>query len=352
VSAFCSWYLFSLVRTSFLVRIPNALAVSVLGPALVLAGCGSDDSGGDVAVSGEFGDKPELTVPGGEPAAELVVTVLSEGDGPEVAAGDLLVVNYLGQTWEPRAAAETTEEAPPDESADDTATEGEGAEGEDADEQPADGEPVPFVFDSSYDRGEPASFEIGVGMVIGGWDEGLVGQNVGSRVLLSIPPDLGYGGMEGHDLAGDTLLFVVDILGTYNASLPISGEPVDELAADLPTVSGEGAEEPTVEFPASAEPVGESTTDLLVAGDGAELGRSLVVKALEASYDGETGYSSWSSDRVEVITSEMVPGLAEALEGQRVGSRVLSRIAPADNPTEDNPDGEPIVIVLDIVGTF
>lgn len=328
-------------------RRPHALAVLVLGAGLALAGCGSDNASGDnasgdsasgdLAVSGEFGDKPEITVPAGNPSDELVVDVLSEGDGPEVAAGDLLVVNYLGQTWEPRPAGEgaaTGEDAAEDESA------------------AADGELAPFVFDNSYDRGEPADFEIGVGMVIGGWDEGLVGQTVGSRVLLSIPPALGYGGMEGHDLAGDTLLFVVDILGAYNSGLSISGEPVDDLSGDLPTVTGDGAEEPTVEFPAAAEPVEESTTDVLLAGDGAELGRSLVVKVLEASYDGETGYSSWSSDRVEVITAEMVPGLADALDGQRVGSRVVSRIAPSDNPTEENPDGEPIVIVLDIVGTF
>ena len=339
-------------------RTPKAVAVLVLGAGLVLAGCGSDDdgstAGGDVVVSGEFGDKPQITVPSDDASAELVVDVLSEGDGPEVAAGDLLVVNYLGQTWEPRPAGETTEDAPDDEATGDSDETAEGDATEEATEDaPAgDGEPAPFIFDNSYDRGEPAAFEIGVGMVIGGWDEGLVGQNVGSRVLLSIPPELGYGSMEGHDLASDTLLFVIDIIGTYNASMPISGEPIDDLPGDMPSVSGEGAEEPTVDFPASAEPVGESTTDLLVAGDGAELGNSLVVKALEASYDGETGYSSWSSDRVEVITSDMVPGLAEALDGQRVGSRVVSRIAPSDNPTEDNPEGEPIVIVLDIVGTF
>lgn len=332
-------------------RKPQALAVLVLGAALALVGCGSNDdsdnastdgsagSVGDVTVSGAFGDKPEITVPAGEPADTLVVDVISEGDGAEVAAGDLLVVNYLGQTWDPRPAGETRGGETDDETSSDESA-------------AAEGDVVPFVFDNSYDRGEPASFEIGVGMVIGGWDEGLVGQNVGSRVLLSIPPDLGYGGMEGHDLANDTLLFVVDILDTYNASLSISGEPVDDLAGDLPVVTGDGADEPTVEFPASAEPVDESTTDLLIAGDGAELGRSLVVKALETSYDGETGYSSWASDRVEVIDAEMVPGLAAALEGQRVGSRVLSRIAPSDNLTEENPDGEPIVIVLDIVGTF
>lgn len=322
-------------------RKPPAIAALVLGAALVLAGCGSDQSApDDLAVSGEFGEKPELTVPAGEPSDELVVDVLSAGDGAEVEAGDLLVVNYLGQTWEPRSASELPG---PDAGAD---------EGTADDEPAADDGPVPFVFDNSYDRGEPTAFEIGVGMVIPGWDEALVGQKVGSRVLLSIPPELGYGGAEGHDLAADTLLFVVDIIDRYNVSSPISGESVENLGTDVPTVAGEGAEEPTVEFPASAEPVTESTVDLLVAGDGAELGDSLVVKALEASYNGELGYSSWSAGRVEVISADMVPGLAETLEGQRVGSRVLSRIAAVDNPTQENPDGEPIVIVLDIVGSY
>jgi peptidylprolyl isomerase len=75
------------------------------------------------------------------------------------------------------------------------------------------------VFDNSYDRGSSISFGIGVGQVISGWDEGLVGQQVGSRVLLSIPSHLGYGdrgvpqaGIKG----GDTLVFVVDVVGTSN----------------------------------------------------------------------------------------------------------------------------------------
>ncbi len=70
-------------------------------------------------------------------------------------------------------------------------------------------------FDSSWDRGEPSSFPIGVGGVIAGWDEGLVGQTVGSQVLLVIPPEQGYGA-DGNPDAGisgtDTLVFVVDIL--------------------------------------------------------------------------------------------------------------------------------------------
>ncbi|WP_449062859.1 FKBP-type peptidyl-prolyl cis-trans isomerase [Planomonospora algeriensis] len=73
-------------------------------------------------------------------------------------------------------------------------------------------------FDSSWGRGEPATFPIGVGQVVKGWDQTLVGQTVGSRVLVSIPPDLGYG-EQGNPQAGikgtDTLVFLVDIVGAY-----------------------------------------------------------------------------------------------------------------------------------------
>jgi peptidylprolyl isomerase len=124
--------------------------------------------------TGSFGEKPTLTFPDAAAPAELEVVVLSRGDGDLVEVGDDLVVHYLGQGW------------------------------------------GGHVFDNSYDRGESISFPIGVGAVIGGWDEGLVGQQIGSRVLLSIPPHLGYGdrgvaaaGIKG----GDTLVFVVDIVG-------------------------------------------------------------------------------------------------------------------------------------------
>jgi peptidylprolyl isomerase len=124
--------------------------------------------------SGSFGEKPVLTFPATPAPAELEVLVLSRGDGALVEAGDDLVVHYLGQTW------------------------------------------GGHVFDTSYDRGSSINFPIGVGAVIAGWDEALVGQQIGSRVLVSIPPHQGYGdrgvpqaGIKG----GDTLVFVVDIVG-------------------------------------------------------------------------------------------------------------------------------------------
>ena len=69
------------------------------------------------------------------------------------------------------------------------------------------------VFDSSWSRGAPATFSIGTGGVIPGWDKGLVGKKVGSRVLLVVPPADGYGAQaQGKIPANSTLVFVVDIL--------------------------------------------------------------------------------------------------------------------------------------------
>ena len=126
------------------------------------------------SASGSFGDKPTLAFPASPAPPELAVKVLAPGDGALVEAGDSIVVNYLGQTW------------------------------------------GGHVFDNSYDRGSTISFPIGVGAVIGGWDAGLVGQAIGSRVLLSIPPHEGYGprGVPQAGIRGtDTLVFVVDVVG-------------------------------------------------------------------------------------------------------------------------------------------
>lgn len=52
--------------------------------------------------------------------------------------------------------------------------------------------------------------------MIAGWDEGLVGQTVGTQVLLVIPPDKGYGASGSEGISGtDTLVFVVDILDAF-----------------------------------------------------------------------------------------------------------------------------------------
>ena len=96
--------------------------------------------------------KPTITVPAGAAApTQLVTQVLIKGTGPAVTAGQTITVHYTGVKWDGKQ------------------------------------------FDSSWDRGQPLDTAIGNGSVIAGWDEGLVGQTVGSQVLLVVPPDKGYG---------------------------------------------------------------------------------------------------------------------------------------------------------------
>ena len=129
----------------------------------------------NITVTGEFGRKPSLAFEG-TPCDALAVEVLHAGDGQQVEAGDTITCHYYGAVFGSKA-----------------------------------------DFDNSFDRGGALSFQIGVGMVIKGWDQTLVGKNVGSRLLVSIPPEKGYG-PRGNPRAGirgtDTLVFVVDLVST------------------------------------------------------------------------------------------------------------------------------------------
>lgn len=70
-------------------------------------------------------------------------------------------------------------------------------------------------FDSSYSRNQPFSFTIGVGQVIAGWDEGVMGMKIGGKRRLIIPSELGYGSRGAGRVIppNATLIFEVELLG-------------------------------------------------------------------------------------------------------------------------------------------
>lgn len=154
----------------------TAAVVNTIGtPSSTAAAAGS--ATGDVAlpeVSGPADAKPTIKIPSSAPPATLQAKVITKGTGAAVAKGDTITIQYVGVLWR------------------------DGKE-----------------FDSSWSRGQTASFPIGVGQLIAGWDEAIPGMTYGSRVLLVVPPDKGYGS-GGQPAAGilgtDTMVFVVDIL--------------------------------------------------------------------------------------------------------------------------------------------
>jgi peptidylprolyl isomerase len=119
-------------------------------------------------------EPPTVVIPDTEPSTELLLKVLEEGDGETVEAGDQVSVKYQGLNW-------ATKE----------------------------------IFDQSY-PGDPATF--GTDQVIAGFGAALVGQKVGTKLIVTIPPEFGYGTDAGaHELGGQTLVFVVEITDTTRA---------------------------------------------------------------------------------------------------------------------------------------
>lgn len=111
-------------------------------------------------------NQPEASAP-----SDLVSEDLTVGTGPAVVAGDTVSVHYTG-----------------------TLTNGQ-------------------KFDSSLDRGQPFEFSVGAGQVIKGWDQGLVGMQVGGKRKLTIPASLGYGNRSvGTIPANSTLIFEIELL--------------------------------------------------------------------------------------------------------------------------------------------
>lgn len=142
------------------------------------AWCAATEPTGDFATVEFSADGiPTVTIPAADAPEGVQLEVLTEGDGDVVEEGDNVTVDYTGVKW-------------------------------------SDG----TVFDSSFERGEPATFA--TTGVVTGFQRALEGQKVGSTVLVSMAPACGYGeaGSSEHELAGETLVFVVNIISVEPAA--------------------------------------------------------------------------------------------------------------------------------------
>src|SRR5699024_12573831 len=115
----------------------------------------------------------EIACPGNSPLHDLIIEDIIQVTGTEVTPGAPISCHYVGVAWSTVA-----------------------------------------EFNASFNRGQPLEFTVGIGQVITGWDQGLLGMKAGGRRRLEIPPHLAYGeNGAGADIGpNETLIFVVDLV--------------------------------------------------------------------------------------------------------------------------------------------
>lgn len=247
--------------------------------------------------------KPEFVVSeDAADATELATTDIIEGGGIVAAAGDFVVMQYVGRC------ASTGRE-----------------------------------FDSSWDRGQPFTFTLGTGSVIQGWEEGVAGMSVGSRRELVIPADLAYGDQgsgSGSIGPGEPLVFVVDLQAVV---------PADR-------------EKPEVVVPLFAAE--QLSTEDLIEGDGYEIGPgdAVYIHYVGVSQGNDAQFdASWDRGIDQMLVAilgqgRLIAGFEQGLEGMKVGGRRQIIIPPELAYGENSAAGgaiaenDTLIFVIDLLG--
>jgi peptidylprolyl isomerase len=264
-----------------------------------------------VTVRGEYGKAPKVTVDKPWAIDQTRTKVLKDSDGPKIGDGATVTVDYLGVN------ARTGK-----------------------------------TFDSSYSRGMPASFPLD--QVVPGFKKGLLGQRLGSRVLIAMPGPDGYDGGGGNPQAGievgDTLIFVVDIIR------PLTGPEGKEVApaAGLPTVSK--GRDPQITVP-KTEPPRKLVVQPLIKGTGPKVTAegTLTINYRYVTWaDGKVIEENYSTKPDTAPLGQLISGMQKGLVGQPVGSRLLLVIPPADGYPNGNTEpkiakGQTLVMVVDLL---
>ena len=198
---------------------------------------------------------PTVQIPATIPT-KLVTTDLKPGSGDPAAAGDTVVINYVGVTSK-------------------------------------DGK----TFDESYSKGKPFPVVLGQGSVIKGWDQGLIGATTGMRRQLDIPADLAYGTAgQGSIGPNEALSFVIDVVAVVKASIaPVTDKPATFVTKDIVVGTGATLKE------------GQSITinEVVYRGDtGAQLASTW--------QNGSAATGTYSKDK-------LLPGVYEGVAGMQVG---------------------------------
>lgn len=269
----------------------------------------------------DFGEEPTIAPGKDNPSNDFIRNILIKGTGSEVSSDADVVVNYVGQKWN--------------------------------------GE----VFDSSWKRGKSQTFNLRE--VVQGWRWGLAGAHVGDRVELVIPPKLGYGeltedeqaqkasgaGIPGKPaLAGDTLVFVVDIifsppvlnesqLAAYTQVLSKS-KPTDAKLPEGLKIYCKPGEEPQPAYIEGSKIPSKPVTVWTLEGKGRtiEAGDQVGYVLVSGSW-GDAPQSTWTNGNSVLWMS--------AEDANMVGKKVGSRVVLVGPPNESAKRG--VVQIVDIV---
>lgn len=324
--------------------ISRVLATLAL-PALLVAGCASADpqpsdgakssdgaqpsasaSGAlkSVTVTGDIGKKPTVTLTTKPTTITTTNTkVVKPGDGPVITKGQRVTVDYLLLN---------------------------GKDGKEA--------------DSSFGK-SPANFLADPTKFMPGLAKGMIGQKVGSRVLVGIAPADGFGAQGNAQLGfgkDDALLFVLDLKAAKTPLQHATGTPVTP-PAGLPTVTVDAKGVPKVTIPKKDAPK-KLVVQQLIKGTGPAVKAGQTLSAAYVGVNYRTGKefdSSYTSGRTleqPIGVGQLVPGFDKAIVGQPVGSRILMVLPPAAGygkagmPAAGIKGTDTLVFVVDILDAY
>ncbi|MER6466500.1 FKBP-type peptidyl-prolyl cis-trans isomerase [Streptomyces sp. NPDC048409] len=299
---------------------PSASASSVPPPKIV------DGPLPAITAGTKFGEKPTVAKGSGDPSKDLAVKTVIAGSGRTVAENDFIQANYLGQIWS-----------------------------------------TAKVFDQSYDR-TPLLMQLAQGSIIDGWRYALAGKKAGSRVLMAVPPTWGYGS-SGNAQAGikgtDTLVFVVDVINSFNSKSSSTGKEVAQSDAALPKVgTNTDGKAPSIDIP-KTDPPKTLVSNYVLEGDGPAVTASQTVLCQfkgEVWDSGKAFEQTYESGRLAQFAieqmQEVVKGLAQGITGKKIGSRLLI-VVPPDLAYGNNPPsggvvkkGSTLVFTVDLLAAM
>jgi peptidylprolyl isomerase len=289
-----------------------------------VAACGSS-SAATPAVSGVFGADPQITMPNGNPPGNLEVQTLLEGNGAPVTADDFVLMYIEGKVW--------------------------------AGDR--------LVYDSFTNR-QPQGVPLSTGGLLPAWSR-LVGQRIGSRVMMIVPPKDGFGSAGDSSLnilGGDTLVFVFDLLSAVPQNDIGQGRSVPyHAAANMPTVSVDGTAAPKITVPSKSAPPANLVVTTLVKGTGPPVlnNQTVVIQDIGVVWrSGVVFDSSWQQkypDAFVMGQNEVIPGWEQAIGGVPVGSSLLITVPPAlaygdQAEPPDIEDNDTVVFVIDVLAAY